>query len=254
MSRAVDLTAAAARFTERRLRVRPVDQSWQERAWAFYDNVPEVRFAAQWVANAMSGARLVAGRRAEDGTIEPAPDGHRATELVTGIAGGPEGQAQLLGDFGPHLVVAGEGWIVIRPSIAQGHVSGEEWRVLSVAEVTQQGGKLVAEIDGIPVTIPAHDPDQPTDSAAPVAIRVWEPHPRRHLEADSPVRSSLGLLEELHLLNAAVAAIARSRLTGRGVLLVPKGARFPTSPAQGDAEDDLLEVFMQVAESAYKEP
>ncbi|MDP4501053.1 hypothetical protein [Nonomuraea turcica] len=254
MTRPVDLTAAAARFTERRLRVRPVDQSWQERAWQFYDQVPEVRFAAQWVANAMSGARLFAGRRADDGTIEEAPDGHRTTELVTGIAGGPEGQAQLLGDFGPHLVVAGEGWIVIRPTITQQQVSSEEWRVLSVAEVTQQGGKLIAEIDGEPVIIPAHDLDQPTDPAAPVAIRVWEPHPRRHLEADSPVRSSLGLLEELQLLNAAVAAIARSRLTGRGVLLVPKGARFPTTPGQDAAEDDLLEVFMQVAETAYREP
>src|SRR5690606_21994529 len=58
----------------------------------------------------------------------------------------------------------------------------------------------------------------------------------------------------LQLLNAAVAAIARSRLTGRGVLLVPKGARFPTTPGQDAAEDDLLVVFMQVAEPAYKEP
>lgn len=248
-----DLTAAAARFTARRIGVRKgVDQAWQERAWQYYDTVPEVRFASRWVANAMSGARLFAGRRAQDGTIEPAPDGHRATQLVTGIAGGPEGQAELLRGFGSHLVVAGEGWIVIRPPASEGEV--EEWRVLSVAEVSQQSGKLTAEIDGEPIDIPPHDPDQPTDPTAPVAIRVWEPHPRRHMEADSPVRSSLALLEELQLLNAAVAAIARSRLTGRGVLLVPKGARFPTTPGQDAAEDDLLEVFMQVAETAYKEP
>ncbi|MFI7467446.1 hypothetical protein [Nonomuraea sp. NPDC049646] len=251
------LTAAAARFTNRTLKgaLQRIDQSWQERAWAFYDTTPEVRFAATWIGNALSGARLFAGRRADDGTIEPAPDDHRATELVSGIAGGPEGQAQLLGNFGPHLTIAGEGWIIIRPSPdAQEGTASHTWHVLSVAEVTQQGGKLTAEIDGVPVIIPALDPDQAADPADPIAIRVWAPHPRRHLEADSPVRSSITLLEELHLLNAAVAAIARSRLTGRGVLLVPKGARFPATPGQDGAEDDLLDVFMTVAETAYREP
>jgi len=46
------------------------------------------------------------------------------------------------------------------------------------------------------------------------------------------VRSSIDLLEELLLLKSAVKAIARSRLTGRGLLLVPKGTRFPTLPTQ----------------------
>ncbi|MEZ0073603.1 hypothetical protein [Planotetraspora sp. GP83] len=255
-ARAPELTAAASRFVARRLRVRQVDQSWQEQAWAFFDTTPEVRFAATWVGNAMSGAKLFAGRRNSEGMIDRAPEDHRAAHLVASIAGGPDGQSQLLGDFGPHLVVAGEGWIVIRPeheADAEDAGAGADWRVLSVAEVTQQGGALIAEIDGEPVTIPGYDPEQP-DPDAPVAIRVWEPHPRRQMEADSPVRSSLGLLEELRLLNAAVAAIARSRLTGRGILLVPKGTRFPTTRTDGDAEDDLLEVLMTVAETAYKDP
>ncbi|MFC4060235.1 hypothetical protein ACFOWE_18175 [Planomonospora corallina] len=249
------LTAAAARFTTRKLRTRSVDQSWQERAWTFYDTTPEVRFAAKWVSNAMSGARLFAGRRIDDSTVEPAPDGHPASVLVTGIAGGPDGQSQLLKAFGSHLVVPGEGWIVIRPlTDGSGQDAGEDWQVLSVSEVSSQGNKLVAEIDGEQVNIPGYDPDAPPDPDAPIAIRVWEPHPRRHMEADSPVRASMTLLEELQLLNAAVAAIARSRLTGRGVLLVPKGTRFPTTPAQTDAEDDLLELFLTVAETAYREP
>ncbi|MFF4146871.1 hypothetical protein ACFY0A_37350 [Streptomyces sp. NPDC001698] len=85
---------------------------------------------------------------------------------------------------------------------------------------------LVAEIDGLEVEVPAYDPAKP-DETAPVAIRVWESHPARAIEADSPVRAALDLLEELALLNAAVAAIARSRLTGRGLVIVLKGARFP---------------------------
>ncbi|MFB7496078.1 hypothetical protein ACFC09_15525 [Streptomyces sp. NPDC056161] len=248
------VTAAASRYTGRKLRgqSKAPDQGWQERAWAFYDTTPEVRFAAQWVSGAMNAATLYAGRRADDGkTIEPVPDNHPAAQIVAQIAGGPEGQAQLLSAMGPHLVVPGEGWIVVRPQ----EDGGQDWHVLSVQELRPQGKTLVAEIDGEPVEIPPADPDATTqDDSFPVAIRVWQAHPRRRLEADSPVRASLGLLEELHLLNAAVSAIARSRLTGRGVLLVPKGTKFPSTPVQGDAEDDLIEVFMEVAETAYREP
>ncbi|KAA9379628.1 hypothetical protein F5972_08210 [Microbispora cellulosiformans] len=255
-ARAPELTAAASRFVARRLRVRQVDQGWQDQAWSYFDSTPEVRFAATWVGNAMSGAKLFAGRRNSEGSIDRAPDDHRAAQLVASIAGGPDGQAQLLGGFGPHLVVAGEGWIMIRPDrnpAGDDTGAGADWRVLSVSEVTQQGNNLVADVDGEPVVIPPYDADQP-DPDAPVAIRVWEPHPRKHMEADSPVRSSLGLLEELRLLNAAVAAIARSRLTGRGILLVPKGTTFPRTKAEGDAEDDLIELLMTVAETAYKDP
>lgn len=249
-----ELVAAASRYTTRRLRSKPVDQGWQERAWAHFDAVPEVRFAATWISNAMGRATLYAARRGDDGTIEPAPAGHRATELVSTIAGGPDGQAQLLEGFGAHLIVAGEGWIVIRPRTGPGGTSGEDWRVLSVQEVKLQSGKMTAEWDGDVIDIPPFDPDGTPDPAAPVALRVWQPHPRRYMEADSPVRTSLTLLEELQLLNAAVAAVARSRLTGRGILLIPKGTRFPATPTQGDAEDDLIDVLMTVAETAYREP
>ncbi|MGP3959657.1 hypothetical protein ACTWPT_26970 [Nonomuraea sp. 3N208] len=84
-----------------------------------------------------------------------------------------EGRAQMLGDFGPHLTAAGEGWIVIRPTLdAQGGPRGHDWYVPSVVEVIQQGSRLTAEIEGMPVTIPAHDADQAADPDDPIAIRV----------------------------------------------------------------------------------
>ncbi|MFF3665457.1 hypothetical protein [Microtetraspora malaysiensis] len=251
------LVAAAARWTARRFgfQVSAPDQTWQRQAWAYYDSTPEVRFAATWIGNAMSKGRLFAGRRAEDGTVDLLPPEHRASQLVASIAGGPAGQSQILGGFGPHLVVSGEGWIVIRPKNGpDGQPACEDWRVLSVMEMSRKGDSLEAEIDGRLVAIPSYDPAT-QDALAPVAIRVWAPHPRRHIEADSPIRSSLQLLEELRLLNAAVAAIARSRLTGRGILFVPQGTRFPTSATPGsEGEDDFLEVLMTVAETAYKDP
>lgn len=214
------LTASASRYTSRKIRGQGAgNQPWQSRAYDMYHQVPEVRFAASWIGNAMSGARLFAGRRADDGTIEPAPAGHRASEIVSQIAGGPDGQAKMLGAFGKHLTVPGEGWIVVRPNAEvlspYSPPDGHDWRVLSVKEIKQQSGKLTAEIDGEDVAIPAGDPET-MDPEGPVALRVWEPDPERAIEADSPVRSSMELLEELLLLNAAVKAIARSRITGRG--------------------------------------
>ncbi|WP_326814002.1 MULTISPECIES: hypothetical protein [unclassified Streptomyces] len=253
-----ELTASASRYTSRKIRGQGAgSQSWQARAYDMYHQVPEVRFAASWIGNAMSGSRLFAGRRADDGTIEPAPDDHRASQIVAQIAGGPDGQSKMLGAFGKHLTVPGEGWIVVRPNSEvlspYSPEDGHDWRVLSVKEVKQQSGKLTAEIDGEDVAIPAGDPET-MDPNSPVALRVWEPDPERAIEADSPVRSSMELLEELLLLNAAVKAIARSRITGRGLLLIPKGTRFPSSGANGDAEDDLIEVFMTIAETAIRDP
>jgi hypothetical protein len=256
-----ELTAAAARYTARKIRARPVDQSWQKRAWDFYKTTPEVRFAANWTSNAMSGALLYAGYREDDNSISRVDDNETAAQLVASVAGGPDGQAKLLGSSGPHLAVAGEYWIVIRqrpddsttPPTGDPEDRGEEWHILSTNEVRKESNKMVVEIDGEDVEIPPYDPANPNEDV-PVAIRVWEPFPGRKLEADSAVRSALDLLEELALLNAAVAAIAKSRLTGRGIVIIPKGTRFPASSQQGDEEDDLIEVLMTVAETAIREP
>lgn len=254
-----ELSASASRYVSRRLsrHATSIDKGWQLRAWQLYHQVPEVRFAATYIGNAMAGALLFAGRRAEDGTIEAADDDHRATEIVSQMAGGPDGQADMLKAFGKHLTVPGEGWVLIRPNSVVKNPEvpedGHDWRVLSVREVTTAQDKITAEVDGEPIEVPSGNPEG-LDPDAPVALRVWEPDPERSIEADSPVRSSLDLLEELLLLNAAVKAIARSRLTGRGILLIPKGTKFPTLPNQNGAEDDLIETLMTVAETAIREP
>jgi hypothetical protein len=251
MGKVREIVGAAARFAGRKITSRGPDQTWQQQAWSFYGDgdTPEVGFAANWVGNGLSRCKLFGGRKLPGGDIEEVDEDHPVAEIVRQIAGGPLGQSQLLGEFGPHLVVAGEGWIIVRDG-------GRDWRVVSVQEVTVRSDYLEVEVGDEKVKVPAADPDDGIDKDTPVAIRVWDPHPRRYIEADSPVRRSLSLLNELRLLNAAVAAIARSQLTGRGALLVPQGTRFPPAPGQQQnaPQDDLLEVFMQVAETAYHEP
>lgn len=224
-------------------------------AWDFFETVPEVGTYADWVSNAMSGATLFAGKRGPDGAVEAAPVTSRASQLVASIAGGATGQANLLSDFGTQLAVAGDAWLIIIPDPNSDSFAGDRWVVLSTEEVKVQRGKVRATIDGEEVDIPEYDPnDLSGDVDTPVAMRVWKPSPRRRETATSPVIRSLVILDELRLLNAAVAAIARSRITGRGLLLVPSGARFPTTPGQDKAEDSLLETFIEVASTAIREP
>lgn len=254
---AVELSAAARRFlASKNSRGTAVNASWQNEAWGHFQVTPEVRYGASWMGNAMSGARLIAARRLPNGTIEEAPDNSRAAELVRSIAGGADGQSELLRAYGIHLTVVGEAWTVIIPDPEAETFADDDWRVLSTKEVKIKQDTMTVEIDGEEIDITAGDPDaEPTGNEDdPVAIRVWRPAPWRYIEADSPVRSCLVLLEELQLLNSAVAAIARSRITGRGVIFVPAGTRFPSAPGQDDAADDLLQLFTEVASTAIREP
>jgi len=223
-------------------------------AWDLYETVPEVAAYAEWVSGSMGGATLFAGRRAQDGTVEAAPAGSRAAELVESIAGGPDGQSTMLAGFGSQLAVTGDSLLVIVPNAESDDYQDDGWYVLSTDEFTVQRGKIKARVKGEEVEIPEYDPDAEQDPGAPVAFRVWKSSPRRYLEATSPVIRSITVLEELRLLTAAVAAIARSRITGRGVLMVPAGTRFPSTPGQEASEDSLLDTFIDVASTAIREP
>lgn len=248
------LLASAARIITKARGGGGKSNGLQTIAWDLFESVPEVGTYADWVSNAMFGATLFAGKRGPDGTVVPAPDGSRAQDLVRSIAGGLDGQSEMLGSFGMNLAVAGEAWVVIVPDPNADSFGSDKWHVLSTEEVKPQRGKIKATIDGEEVDIREYDPDAAYDPDEPAFFRVWKPSPRRRWQATSPVIRAITVLEELRLLNAAVAAIARSRITGRGVLLVPAGTRFPGTQNQVGADDSLLDTFIEVASTAIREP
>lgn len=207
--------------------------TWQNVAWDYYDEIGELRFGINWIANAMSRVNLAAAAAPkmtgdepvpldpEDTTLTPAQ--RRAVEIVSMMGGGPSGYGQLLASFGIHLSVAGIGWLVVEPPLDD-PLSDEftSWEVLSTEEIRDRDGMIEIRT-GEREWRPLHQ--------NAVVMRVWRRHPRRSWQADAPVRGVLSILREIDLLSKHIQASAQSRLAGAGLLAIPAEAVFP--PGQG---------------------
>jgi hypothetical protein len=209
-------------------------QQWQGQAWNYYDRIGELRFVSNWVGNVMSRARLVVAKDI-DGVLIPQSDGP-AVEALDAYFGGWQGQSQMLQQTGVHLTVPGEMYHVV--------VGETEWHCLAHDKVTGSAKTLTADLgDGKRTQLGTKD----------MAIRVWTPHPREPLMADSPVRSNLGTLAEIATLNAHVQAQLESRLAGAGILMLPSEITFPI-PKEADPGATQADLFMATLAEAMITP
>lgn len=248
------LTASAAILTGANPSRAKLDtQAWQELAWSFYDDIGELRFAVNWLANALSRVNLVAAVPPRNQGEEPTPINLEAdpgmaaqVALVAEIAGGVTGQGQLLAQLTRSLVVPGVGYI---------HATADDltdsfstWRALSNDEAKKSGDRLeVADPEtGEWNELGTND----------LLIKVWRSHPRKSWLPDSPVRAVMSSLNEIRLLSMRVAADARSRLKGAGIVFLPDDVQFPagqTGTADGPVSaqsDDFIQVLMEVGSIA----
>ena len=191
---------------------------WQAQAWQFYDTVGELRYVIQWIASALSRCTLVASDIGPDGHPTGFTEDQTVIDLVAEIAGGPAGQAAMLGRLATFLSVPGDGYVVILYQEGR-----EEWHVLSREEVKKRAdGKIEVLLANETVIL---DPD--TDSVT----RVCKPHPRNARETDSPVRAALPILREIIRLGQHIETTAKSRLVGAGILFVPNEMSLPPAEA-----------------------
>ena len=256
------IVASATVMTQRPPAMRPTKtEAWQEDAWAFYDSNGELRFAVGWIANGLSQVNLVAARRPKLLGDDPAPltgtsgiDAD-ANSLVQAIAGGPDGQAQLMAQCAKQLTIPGVGWVLIEAEATVG-ISQWDWRVLSSDELrTDRGTYEVEDVEA------AQNPDGWRPLAANhVLIKVWRSHPRRSSQADSSTRGALRPLRQLAMLDDHIDATAQSRLAGAGLLVVPNEVEFapiarttldpadpdfdPDAQPDGATHDDFVEVLI----------
>lgn len=221
--------------------------SWQNEAWAIYDQVGELRFAANLYANGLSRLILDPCRRAENGnppirlsTLEPG----KLTETDKLVQ-------QVLADFtsemslnemcrlwGLNKFVVGEAVMVGIP--ARGRKGRRklldyEWKLYSKTDIQHRPGGVLL------ICGEEHDENNV------LLFRIWQPHPRLAREADSPVRATLPILRELIGLTMHVSALIDSRLAGAGILLLPTSATVlgGTAPEDDTEEDPTVAALIE---------
>lgn len=266
------LVAAARKISGTRMK-RSAPEKWQDEGWDLYDEVGELRFVANSLANSISRARIFAARlpMGDDAPASISGDGEEdtaddllAAQTVQAIGGGALGRGELLRRLAVQLFVPGDGYMVGLPEgllddaapvdddptmglPAEGKdeigLADLSWHVLSVDEVTFRGGKLVLRIGN-------EDREVSHDEA--IVVRVWRPHPRRWWNADSPVRANLPVLRELVGLTKHVAATIDSRLAGAGLLVLGNSVEVvsgatedPTGDADGDEVSNFVDALIE---------
>lgn len=221
------MLASAVLVRQSQLRAIPEMRDWQARAWEYLDCVGELRYAAQWISNALSRCRLYIGMPDDDGGTPEAlgerddQDGDpRARIPLDELFGG--NHSEMLARMAVHLTVPGESFLIGFDE----DKGARRWMVASNEEFTRASGNQVK------VRLPDSDQQVPVDLNRATIIRLWRPHPRRAWEADSPVRAALSVLKELLDISAHITATLESRLAGAGVWLLPESATLPAPLSQ----------------------
>lgn len=230
---------------------------WQEEAWDLYDMVGELRFLTTTVAGRLGQAHLYVGKQGEKGEERPERiEDPEINDLLLSIGGSRSGQSQILTRLAINLTVPGEGWLAgipasdsfgNRPAAEDVDPMSLEWTMLSVSEVSSKAGsdEVTLNLDGTNVDF------DPSDI---FLIRVWNPHPRKSWEADSPTRAAIPILKELVGLTMHISAQVDSRLAGAGLLIVPQSAQRAVRAAAGIDEDDDQDVFTEAMLDAMMTP
>lgn len=181
-------------------------ENWQRAGWDFFDTVSSFHQGCTISGSLLSRAKLIPlfdGKPTDDVA---------ANQAIEQLYGGPEGQVDLLRQWGVHASVAGEGWIFAPTGV---NAAPQDWIFAAATEVGKSGGAWKVEgemVDGM------------------VPMRIWRSHPRRRKYADAPTRSILPHLAELLQLQKRIAAQIDSRLSGAGLVLLPSETEFPAVP------------------------
>lgn len=221
-------------------RRKPLD--WQRRAWDFFDQLGEVRFASEFVGGAMARLRLYPAMRPDpnEAPVGISPDGNddglqltpeerqAAHATLNRLLGPATGENEIQRALGSNLFVAGDCSLVgvERPDAT------EEWDVLSIDELVIPGpegrgyGRLRA---------PGSPPEQlPVDDT--FVSRIYRRHPRFSDWPSSSLQAGLELCEELLLLTWAIRAAAESRIPAKA-WLIPNEASLGTADVTEDDSD-----------------
>jgi hypothetical protein len=242
------LLAAAVSLSDRGVeawRARQGEDEWQREAWYQYDITGELRFALNWIANAVGLADLyVAEVDPDTGLVTGPTDNATAQAIGRTIMGGPAKRGQMQSTAALNLQVAGEVFLLIRPTRGD---EPDAWFALSSTEVSERGGRFK-------YCDPTTGAQMELDSASDLLIRVWSPHPRLQWHADSAVRASLPTLREIEKASQNIAARLDSRLAGPGLLIIPQEVDFADGDDAPGGPQGFMEYMARAMEASLKNP
>lgn len=235
------LVASSIRLSGKAARIYQGLEHWQTEVYRHFSICGEARYAATYYGHCLSKASLYAADVGEDGTEVRLPPDSEAAMLLKAPFSGRESEAAMLKAAGMHLSLAGEFYLIGRSLSEQekedmppGAITDEEvWEVVAVTEVRVKGNRwsIVYRDDRRDIDLSEDD----------VVIRVWSPRPGARMKADSPFRSLLPVLSEIEWLTKHIFAQVSSRLTGAGILFLPKGMSFPAPPPDADGNEQQFD-------------
>jgi hypothetical protein len=196
---------------------------WQTEAWDYYDEIGEIAYAVDLLANITSKVLLHAavvpegqnGWRPVGEVDDLTPRLGQAAEMALERLHPADGTIQdIIRDFVLNLTVSGECYLVRSPALI-GSGTRVSWDVRSISEILVSGRDafILEDPRGIRKTAI-------NESAGYYVARVWTAHPRFKSLPHSSMRGVLDLCAELQLINTTFRATARSRLNA-GMLFIP---------------------------------
>lgn len=274
------LVAAATRISLRDGRITRgkgvKKHEWQAEAWAYFNEVPEVKYGTRFLGNAFAKLTLYVGMRptGSDADAEPVPITDQSVALDSGLRSAAlaelarlnnstGGISALLSRLNMNLEVAGELWLVgwgERPMVGDPGDPGTEGDPNAMPPVLPRAARppsadykpaepeqwqvaSVSEIQakGGKYSVKADPSDtkgRQLDPDLDVAIRIWEQHAEWAGLADCAMRGVLNDCKALQVLVQQQYAESLSQMSA-GVLLLPNTLTVgKASPTDPDSGDD----------------
>lgn len=217
------------------------DEAWQNQAWDFYDTNSQLHNAVDYIGAACSLVRIFVAHVDEygvrQGEVDDDPD---VAALADSLFGGPAAKAEIQRALGESLTVAGECYLIGRTS-TETNSYGDKWFVAAPSEVRRQGTKYTILV--------GHGIREELSPGRDAIVRVWTPHPRRPLVADSPVRACLQLLSHMAQLELTLQAQLSSRIANSVVWLVPDTLYVSKGDDEPTLADSIYEQILDVSTS-----
>lgn len=226
------------------------DAGWQAQAWYYYDAIGELRFAFNWLANAISRASLYAAELdPETGLIAGPTDDARAQAAAQAVLGGADDRPQLQSTMALQWQVSGETYVLIlsqQTDPETGKSVPDRWLTLSRRAMRERAGTWSYKdpLTGVWTKLAPRDK----------VMRVWSPHPDEQTHADSAMRAALPILQEVEKSSQNIIARLDSRLASNGLYLIPQEVDFSSAESEQSSAQTFRQMLLDAMTVSLSSP